>query len=156
MLSITSHSIETTIPAKKEALLAEKSSRILKSYFRSASTPIFEIIAKGKKKKEQLVLPSSAFKLLIDILGEIAKGNAVSVTPLHTELTTQEAADLLNVSRPFLVTLLEERKLPYRKVGTKRRVLAKDVLDYKNKIDQARLDTLQELSKQAQKLNMGY
>ena len=86
----------------------------------------------------------------------MAEGNAVSVIPIRAELTTQEAAELLNVSRPHLVSLVESNEIPYRKVGSHRRILAKDVLAYKAKIDEERLKTLAELSEQAQKLKMGY
>lgn len=155
MLAIHSHQIITSIPTQKDADLAEQSSRVLASYIQSTRFPAIQLIKKGKDP--QLVsLPPSAMRLLVDILSQMAEGNAVSLIPIHAELTTQEAADLLNVSRPYLVALLEEGKIPYRKVGTKRRMLSKDVLEYKAKIDETRLKTLEELSEEAQDLNMGY
>ncbi len=84
------------------------------------------------------------------------EGNPISLISIHEELKTQEAAELLNVSRPYLVSLLEGGELPYRKVGTEYDVPAKDIISYKTKIDKARLKALEELSGQAQDLNMGY
>ncbi|GGO40723.1 hypothetical protein GCM10008949_50530 [Deinococcus humi] len=88
------------------------------------------------------------------ILGEVAKGHAVQVLPVHAELSTQEAADLLGVSRPHLVKLLEEGALPHHKVGTHRRVKLDDVLTYRHQRDQDRRQALQALADLDQELGL--
>lgn len=143
------------LPTDKDITLAEKSGRKLSAYIRSTKEPAIQLIRKGKGG-ETIMLPASALRLLMVILSQMAHGNAVTIIPVHAELTTQEAADLLNVSRPFLVSLLEEGKIPFRRVGSRRRVLAKDVLHYKQDIDKKRLDVLEELANEAQKHKMGY
>lgn len=147
--------IETAIPSKKDTALAEQSSRILATHIKTTQSSVHIFIEEGHKK-ESVTLPAVALRLLVDILVQMAEGHAVSLLPIRSELTTQEAADLLNVSRPHLVSLIESGEIPYRKVGSHRRILAKDVLAYKSEIDEARLKTLAELSEQAQKLKMGY
>lgn len=107
-------------------------------------------------KKMEVEIPEAAARLLVDILAQMKKGLTVTVTTIEKELTTQQAADLLNVSRPYLVELLETKQIPHRKVGTKRRVLMQDILAFKAKQTQKRLKTLTALSKQAQELDMGY
>jgi excisionase family DNA binding protein len=99
-------------------------------------------------------LPHSVFSVLVRVIHEMAKGNGVRVMPIHAELTTQQAADILNVSRPFLVSLLEKGKIPFRKVGTHRRVKLEDLLVYKEKRDSQRLEALDELARESQKMGL--
>jgi excisionase family DNA binding protein len=105
---------------------------------------------------EELILPRSALSLLRNLLSEMAQGHAVTTIPVHAELTTQQAADMLNVSRPFLVKLLETDEIPHTRVGTHRRVRLKDLLEYKKQRDRKADAALQELADQAQDLDMGY
>ena len=107
-------------------------------------------------RKASVVLPREAYDLLIGILSELSAGNGVTILPIHAELTTQQAAGLLNVSRPYLVGLLEDGKIPYRKVGVRRRILVQDLLAFKRNDDEARQRVLDELTAEGQKLNLGY
>ena len=86
----------------------------------------------------------------------MAQGNAVAIVPLHAEMTTQQAADILNVSRPYLITLLEKGELRYTKVGTHRRIQFKDLMAYKDKIKEQSSNAMDELVKIAQENNLGY
>jgi excisionase family DNA binding protein len=86
----------------------------------------------------------------------MAAGRGVSLIPENAELTTVQAAAVLNVSRPFLIKLLTERALPFRKVGKHRRIRMEDVMAYKNQIDREREAVLDELAAEAQKNDMGY
>lgn len=155
MSQITTKIFEPIIPSKKDTLLAGQSFDVLSTFIKKTKHPVLELQEKGHHGR-QITIPVSALRLLMNILAQMAKGNAVTLIPIHKELTTQEAADMLNVSRPYLVELLEKGKIPFRKVGTRRRIYVNDLLHYKEKIDKARLKALEELAAQAQDLDMGY
>ncbi|HYH83135.1 MAG TPA: helix-turn-helix domain-containing protein [Longimicrobium sp.] len=106
--------------------------------------------------RDEMKLPASALKMLVVILGEFAKGRAVALSRVEVEVSTQRAADLLNVSRPYLVRLLEKGELPFRMVGSHRRIRLADVLDYRARLDAAAEEAYAELVAQAQELGMGY
>ncbi|MCF6264100.1 MAG: helix-turn-helix domain-containing protein [Xanthomonadales bacterium] len=103
-----------------------------------------------------LILPRQAISLLRDLLAEMAQGNAVTIVPTQAELTTQQAANILNVSRPHLVKLLEDGEIPFTKTGTHRRVRYQAIIDYKLLRDQESHEKLDELTAQAQEHGMGY
>lgn len=141
--------MEPVAPTEKETTLAKESSRRLSKFGRrDLKVQISDV--------GEVVLPAPAVRLLISLLSEMAAGNAVTLIPIHAELTTQQAADLLGVSRPFLIKQMQDGQVPYRKVGTHRRILFRDVMAYKRKTDAERLKALGELTDQAQELNMGY
>ena len=142
------------LPTAQEAEEAKITSRALSKYAHNERLHLK--IASNNNESEDLILPGYALNLLLTMLTEMSKGNAITVMPIHAELSTQETAELLNISRPHLVDLLEQGNIPFRKVGTHRRVLANDVFDYKQRIDEARFKALDELAAQAQELGMGY
>ena len=113
-----------------------------------------EIAIEDAGHRMHAVLPVAAVRLLQDLLREMAQGHAISLVPTHAELTTQQAADALNVSRPFLVKLLETNQLPHRKVGTHRRIRFDDLMRYKQDIDATRLETLRKLTGESEELGL--
>lgn len=105
---------------------------------------------------QKIVVPVAAIPLLEGILNHMAQGNAVTLVPIGHTLTTQQAADMLNVSRPYFVKLLEAGKIAFTKVGRHRRVQLQDLLDYMKQADESSRKALDELTVQAQALKMGY
>ncbi|MCA3277274.1 MAG: excisionase family DNA-binding protein [Roseomonas sp.] len=151
---MTALAAATIPPSKDEVAMARTSGQRLALLARSGRSVTMRVRDAGDE--ETIELPAGAVKLLVEILEDMASGRAVTIVPQNAELTTQQAADFLNVSRPFLVQLLEEQKLPYRKVGTHRRVRFEDVFLYKEKIDSERRKVLDALAVEAQDLGMGY
>ena len=142
--------------ADDKHLAIESSRRLTRLLAAHQDSPLLVRIEPENETGESISIPASAFRLLNEILTEMAKGNAVTLIPVNAELTTQQAADLLNVSRPFLIEQLENGIIPYRKVGTHRRILFNDLLEYKQTMNHKRLDSLSELSAIDQELGLGY
>lgn len=101
-------------------------------------------------------LPSYLIEFVTGVLEQIAQGNAVVVGGLEPELTTQQAADTLRVSRPYLIKLVDEGRLPHRRVGNRRKILLADVLDYQRRDDAERRRVLDELTHEAEELELDY
>lgn len=140
------------VPNEEESALAAESSRLLAALVGRGDTAQLRLV----DGDQEITVPVSAIKMLVDILNQMAQGNAMSLVPIHAELTTQEAADFLNVSRPYVVKLIEQGELPCHKVGVRRRVLFKHLMEYKERRDQQSMDAADALSQQAQDLGMGY
>ncbi len=109
-----------------------------------------------QESETDITIPRKALELLQFILVSMAQGKAISLIPSDSEVTTQQGADMLNVSRPHLVKLLEQGALPFKKVGSHRRIMLEDLLAYEAKKSKLRQDQLQLLAEQAQELQLGY
>jgi excisionase family DNA binding protein len=141
------------IPSERDARLAKASSRFLAAHL--ASGPDIQLrLSENGHDTEPVAVPAAAIRLLLDILAEMGRGNAVTLVPVHAELTTQQAADLLGVSRPFLVGLLDQGLIPYRRLGTHRRVPFRDLMAYKAATDAKRRVALDALAAHDQELGL--
>ena len=103
----------------------------------------------GKGGEPAIELPDAVFDLLMKIVEGLQQGKAISIVPITQDLTTQQAAEMLGVSRPFFVKLLETNQLPYHSAGTHRRVYLQDLLTYKQRRDQQRREALDQMAKEA-------
>lgn len=129
------------LPSESEIIQAQNSLLLLKN------DRVDQHFAIGSPSGLKVPLSESAFNLLLSILTEMSRGNAIQVMPINAELTTQKAADLLNVSRPFLIKLLEENRIPFRMVGRHRRILFKDLMEYRTHSKKKQFKGMQELSR---------
>jgi excisionase family DNA binding protein len=141
-----------TPPSEEEKKIAAESSRLLAAIIGSGKEARIRVV----DGEEEITVPVSAMRMLVTILAHMAEGEAMTLIPQDAELTTQQAADFLNVSRPYFVKLLEEGKLDFHKVGSHRRVYFRDLIAFKEEAMNERREALDELSKQAQELKMGY
>lgn len=144
------------LPSAEESALAKLSSQELSAVLAAhGEVQNFNVVNKDGTV-HQVAIPASALQLLIEVLTQLGQGNSVNITPVHAELTTQEAADLLNMSRPTLIKLLDAQALPYSRKGNRRKITFVDVMNYKHRQDEQRLASLDELSLLDQEMDMGY
>ncbi len=101
-----------------------------------------------------VALPDSVVRLLGQLVQALAREQAVAVVPIGRELTTQQAADLLNISRPYLIQLLDRGEIPHRKTGTHRRIALPDLLAYKERRDARRTQALDDLVRLSQEMGL--
>ncbi len=103
---------------------------------------------------ERVELPDPLFRVLKKTAHLLAQGHAVAIVPYHRLLTTQQAAELLNVSRPYLIGLLEAGQIHYQKVGTHRRIRFDELMKYRERRDAERRHLLAKATRLGQKLGM--
>lgn len=141
-------------PSAQDAAIARVSGQLLSRYARQKRPLTLRVT--DAEQERALELPAGAVALLMDILEAMAAGRGVTLMPENAELTTVQAAEVLNVSRPFLIKLLDEAAIPHRKVGKHRRIRMEDVMAYKAAIDREREAVLDQLVNEAQEQDMGY
>ena len=141
----TEAGIPLGIPSERDAALADRAGRALEALIEGIQ-PV-----SVRFGDETVDLPAPALHLLREILDWMAQGRGVALTPLHAELTTRQAAELLQVSRTHLVQLLDEGRIPCRKVGSHRRVRAEDILAWRRQTEVRRHEALDGLTARDQR-----
>ena len=143
-----------TVP-EREPILAEERERLrigeIEELFQRSEGWRLRLVG---PEGQGIDLPESLHALVREIVRVLTRGEAVSIVPISKELTTQEAADLLNVSRQYLVRLLERGEIPYHKVGTHRRIAFADLIEYKRRRDEERRRGLDELTRMSQEMGL--
>jgi len=135
-------------PSAQDAAIARVSGQVLSGYAQQKRPLTLRV--KDAEQEKPIELPAEAVALLMDILEAMAAGRGVTIIPENAELTTVQAAEVLNVSRPFLIKLLERGAIQHRKVGKHRRIRMEDVMAYKEDIDRKRSEVLDQLAREAQ------
>ena len=143
-------------PSAEEASRAKHASRALAAVLAAKVNTQALSISDAEGLAHSLDIPVSALRLLVDALSQLGEGNAVKLVPVHAELTTQEAADILGISRPTFIKLLDEGLMPFSKSGNRRKVRYTDLQRYRGLLDTQRRESLAELSILDQKLGLGY
>ncbi len=147
---------DTAVPSPEDARIAQESARTLAPFRESVAGPLqVKVICEGTAG-ERVTIPAPAFKLLRRMLELMAQGDTVTLIPIHAELTTQEAAALLNVSRPFVIKAVKNGELACHMVGTHRRISFRDLMAYKARMAKIQEAAMDALVAEAQELNLGY
>lgn len=153
MLALMDQTHEPFVADEAEAVIARKAADKLKAVA-EANEDVQITLAAKEDKKIIVPLPARAVGLIYEVLEAMANRTPMSLIPYDAELTTQQAADYLNVSRPHLIRQLEANRLPYRKVGSHRRVRFADLIEYERACKQEQKDALAELNAEAKRLGL--
>lgn len=144
------------LPTAEESALAKLCSQELAAVLETKLDVQSLSLTSANGQLTQVQIPVSALRLMVNILTELGEGNSVKLLPIHAELTTQDAADLLNVSRPTLIKLLDDKEIIYHRTGNRRKVRFTDLRKYQSKLEVQRLQALEQLSELDQELGLGY
>ncbi|MGJ8645317.1 MAG: excisionase family DNA-binding protein [Marinomonas colpomeniae] len=144
------------VPSQEEAASAKLCSQELAGVLATNKDEQSFSFTDKSGKAHDITLPKPALNLFIEVLTQLGEGNIVQITPIHAELTTQQAADMLNMSRPTFIKLLDEETIPFTRTGNRRKVAYVDIMKYKDELLKTRLATLDELSALDQESDMGY
>lgn len=146
--------IEPYTPTSEAITLAGQALESISAFIANPDDTITLAILDGAMQDTRITIPSGMFQLMVNVLQSVSRGEPVTILPQSAELTTQEAADILRVSRPYLVKLLDEGTIPSRKVGIYRRVLLQDLLHYQKTEKQRQSAIMSELTKEAQDMGL--
>lgn len=138
--------IQNRLPNAEEMAIAQLGSRELAAVLAVNGDSQNIQITTPEGEVKRIEVPVSALKMMIEILTVLSDGNTVSITPIHAQLTTQEAADILNMSRPTLIKILDQNEIPYTRTGNRRKVAFADVQKYKEELYNKRMEALNELA----------
>ena len=144
------------LPSAEEVALAKLCSQELAVILETKAEVQTLSVQDKSGETHSVNMPVSALRMLVDVLTELGEGNTVKLVPIHAELTTQEAADLLNVSRPTLIKLLDDGEIPFHRSGIRRKVRFADLRQYQETLEKNRLNVLDELNALDQELGLGY
>lgn len=147
---------QNQLPSAEEAALAKLCSQELAAILETKEQVQTLSVQDQSGETHSVNMPVSALRMLVDVLTELGEGNTVKLVPIHAELTTQEAADLLNVSRPTLIKLLDDGEIPFHRSGNRRKVRFADLRYYQETLEKNRLNALEELTALDQELGLGY
>ncbi len=152
-VAMTALTLAPVQPDESDISAAVEALPHVKDYLATHTDSVIRLVV-ADEHEETLVVPRAAVELLARVLAHMAAGQGVSVVPAHAELTTQQAAELLNVSRPFLIGLLDAGDIEYRRVGTHRRIMARSLMAFMARDDQQRREAADELTRLNQEMGM--
>jgi excisionase family DNA binding protein len=155
MATLLAGPVQSVLLPEQETGLARISSNALARFDNAENQPLTLHLENPQTGQSiEATIPAVAVRVLAEVLARMAEGKAVTLVPLHAELSTQQAADLMGVSRPYFIKLLEQGKMPFRKVGEQRRVLYQDLLCYIEEYQKAAHAALDEMVAEAQRLGL--